>query len=307
MILITGGNGYIGTALSEILRKKGERYRIFDNLSGSSPLNLFYLDGDVDFIWGDIRNLKELNSAFNGIDAVIHLAAKLPTAPGMIDDVSGDVASVNVKGTENILELARRYDTKVVFASTCNLYGIGESLNESSEVKPLNPYAKSKLEAEKLCLDYYKTYGLDIVILRLASVFGYSPGVRFNLVANYFTLRALMNYPLTVFGDGSNWRPFIHVKDAARAFLHFLENGKSGDIYNVGNENETIGNLAQLVKSVVNQKVEIIYIKEKQPEFSYSVDFTKAFNTGFKAKYSLRRGILDLSAKLIYLKNYSKA
>ncbi len=306
MILITGGNGYIGTAISSILENNGIDYMIFDNLSGSSPFNLFYLGKRAGFIWGDVRNIRELDMVFKDIDSVIHLAAKLPTAPGLVDSVSEDVESVNVGGTANVLELARKYDVKVVFASTCNLYGIGRNLTESSELRPLNPYSKSKFEAERLCLEYHRIYGLDVVILRLASVYGYSKGVRFNLVANYFTLRAVLNYPLTVFGNGENWRPFIHVQDAARAFLYFLENGKSGEVYNVGDVNYTIGDLARLVRDVVNPNVDVIYVPEKQPEFSYSVDFSKAIKEGFKPEHDIENGIIDLSEKLIYLRNYGK-
>ncbi len=306
MILITGGNGYIGTAITEILSESGMEFRVFDSLSGSSPLNLMYLSKEAEFIWGDVRDVDELNMAFKDVEYVIHLAAKLPTAPGLIDDVGGDVKSVNVGGTLNVLDLARKHDVRVIFASTCNLYGVGHRLNENSETRPLNPYAKSKLEAERLCTEYHKTYGLDIVVLRLASVYGYSHGVRFNLVANYFTLRALMNYPLTVFGKGNNWRPFIHVSDVARAFLHFLENGKSGETYNVGSENYTIGDLAIAIKEVVNPDVGLIYVEDKEPEFSYHVDFSKAKKEGFEPVYSLKKGIKDLAKKLTHLKNYRR-
>ena len=304
MILITGGNGYIGTAITEMLIKNGKEFRIFDNLSGSSPLNLFYLNDRAEFIWGDVRNINELKTAFKDIDSVIHLAARLPAAPGLVDEINENVKSVNVDGTENVLELARKYDTRVVFASTCNIYGIGMNLSETSEVRPLNPYAESKLEAEKMCMEYYKTYGLDVVIIRLSSVYGYSIGVRFNLVVNYFTIRALMNYPLTVFGRGDNWRPFVHVKDAAKAFLYFLEKGRAGETYNVGSENCKIGDLAKKVKRIVNPKARIVFVEDKEPEFSYHVDFTKAIKAGFKPRFSLEDGVKELATKLVHLKNY---
>jgi UDP-glucose 4-epimerase len=308
MILITGGNGYIGTAISEILIDRGEEFRILDNFSGSSPLNMLFLRNlhitrRNEIIWGDIRNFEELQNAFRGVDAVLHLAAKLPAAPGMVDETGdSDINHVNYHGTLNVLELARKHDVKVIFASTCNVYGIGVDLDEESEPKPLNRYAESKLEAEKACIDYRERYGLDVKILRLASVYGYSPGVRFNLVANYFVLRAVMGYPLTVFGDGSNFRPFVHVRDAANAFLFFIENGKAGEIYNIGCENLRIRDVAEIVRKEVNPSAEIVFTGKK-PEFSYHVKFDRASNAGFTPEFNLADGVRELAGRLESLRN----
>jgi UDP-glucose 4-epimerase len=302
MILLTGGNGYIGTAISSILMQQGEKFRVMDNLSGSDPLNLLHLD-HVDFFWGDIRKREDLKYAFEDIDAVIHLAAKLPATPGMLDEVKSEVEDVNYHGTLNVLEEARKRDAKVLFASTCNIYGIGTNLREEDSVKPLNPYSQSKLKAERACMDYHEKYGLNVKILRLASVYGYSPGVRFNLVVNYFVLRALLGYELTVFGDGENWRPFIHVKDAARSFLFLMENGKDG-IYNVGGKNLRIRDVAEIVRNSVNPEINIEFIKEIKPEFSYSVNFDKISETGFKPEYDFRDGLLDLAERLKKLRSH---
>ena len=263
MILITGGNGYIGMALADLLLKSGERIRIMDNFSGSDPLNLLYLNNNtslnskIDFFWGDVRKEDDVKDAFNDIEVVIHLAAKLPTTPGLLDDVRQDVDDVNYMGTINVLEEARKRDVEVIFASTCNIYGTGQNLAENDDVNPLNPYSKSKLKAERACLEYSQTYGLDVKILRFASNYGYSPSVRFNLVVNYFVLRAVLGYPLTVFGDGSNWRPFIHVKDSARAIAFLMKKGERGEIYNVGGENYRIRDVAKITKDSVNPKVRI--------------------------------------------------
>ena len=301
MILITGGCGYIGTALSSLLMQKGEEFRILDDLSGCSPLNLLFLN-HVEFVWGDVRKPDDLRQAMEDVDTIIHLAAKLPTAPGMVDAVQGDVESVNYLGTKNVLEEARKRDAKVLFASTCNVYGVGRNLRENAEAKPLNPYSKSKFKAEKLCLEYYEKYGLDVTILRLASLYGYSPGVRFNLVVNYFTLRAILGYNLTVFGKGENWRPFLHVEDAAKAFLFLMENGRSGEIYNVGGENFRIMEVADIICNIVNP-VEIEFLPDREPEFSYSVDFSKIRELGYKPSYTIQRGVEDLAEKLKVLRN----
>ncbi|WP_290596351.1 MULTISPECIES: NAD-dependent epimerase/dehydratase family protein [unclassified Archaeoglobus] len=302
MILITGGCGYIGTALSEILTRRGEEFRVLDNLSGCNPLNLIFLN-HAEFVWGDVRKREDIREALEGVEVIIHLAAKLPTAPGIIDDAKNDVEDVNYTGTLNVLEEARRKDLKVLFASTCNVYGVGTNLDENSIVHPLNPYSKSKLKAEELCIEYSENYGLDVVILRLASVYGYSPGVRFNLVVNYFTLRALLGYNLTVFGLGDNWRPFIHVRDAAESFLFLMDRGKSGEIYNVGGENYRIRDVAEVVRDTVNPSARIEYMKDRTPEFSYSVDFSKIQELGFCPESDLRAGIKDLASRLEALKS----
>ena len=304
MILITGGNGYIGTEIAKILLKEGESFRIMDNLSGSNPLNLLYLN-QVDFFWGDVRNREDVKNAFEDVDAVIHLAAKLPTTPGLLDkveEVARVVEDVNYNGTLNVLEEARRKDAAVVFASTCNIYGIGENLGEESKPNPLNPYAESKLKAEKACIEYAENYGMNIKILRLASAYGFSPGVRFNLVVNYFTLRAMLGYKLSVFGDGGNWRPFIHVHDAARAFLHLIDNAKKCEVYNAAESNLRIIDVANAVKESVNPQTTIELIKEIQPEFSYSVNSSKFLETGYKFKFTFKSGVLDLVEKLKSLK-----
>ncbi len=305
MILITGGNGYIGTVLSNLLTESAEEFRVMDDLSGSDPLNLLFLN-HINFFWGDIRKKQDVERAFKDVDTVIHLAAKLPTTPGVLDEVKEEVSDVNYNGTLNVLEQARKSDAQVLFASSCNIYGIGENLHENSETKPLNSYSQSKLEAEKLCLDYHRNYGLNVKILRLASNYGYSPGVRFNLVINYFVLRSILGYPLTVFGDGSNWRPFIHVKDAARAFLHLIDEGKSGEIYNVGGENFTIKEVAELVKIKVNPSIDVEFDDSYIPEFSYSVDFSKIRKASFQLEYDLEMGIEHLSHKLRDLKELRK-
>jgi len=300
MILITGGNGYIGTAISEILLKESKEFRVIDNLSGSNPLNLFYLN-HIDFLWGDIIKKEDINEAFEGVESVIHLAAILPSTPGMLDEVKGEVETTNYRGTLNILEEARKRDVEVVFASSCNVYGIGKELEEDDEVNPLNPYSKSKIMAENACKEYFKNYGLNVKILRLASLYGYSPGIRFNLVVNYFVLRSMLGYPLFVFGKGDNWRPFAHVMDAARAFLSIVGNGKPGEIYNLGKENFTIKQIAEIVRQEINPDVEIGYIEKITPEFSYSVNFDKFLDV-FELEYTLKMGILELGERLKRIK-----
>ena len=125
----------------------------------------------------------------------------------------------------------------MVFASSCNLYGRGATseIDETAEPEPLNTHAESKLEAEALLADAKSTHGFDGTALPISTNYGYAPGVRFNLVLNHFVFRALTDRPLTVYGDGSNWRPFIHVQDTACAYAHAAchPDEWSAHVYNV--------------------------------------------------------------------------
>jgi nucleoside-diphosphate-sugar epimerase len=117
-------------------------------------------------------------------------------------------------------------------------------------------------------------------------------------------LRAITGYSLTVFGDGSNWRPFVHVKDVARAFLFFAFKGKSGEIYNIGCENYRISDVAEIVRREVNPAVSIVFDEKKKPEFSYHVRFEKAKLAGFETQYNLVEGIRDLANKIRDLRTF---
>jgi len=128
---------------------------------------------------------------------------------------------VNRDGTENVLTAAGKFDVEnVVVASSCNNYGRAAStdIDEETEQNPLNPYAESKVACERLLNEAIEAHGFDGTALRMSTNYGWSLGVRFNLVVNHFVFRGLTDRPLTVYGDGSNWRPFIHVRDAARAY-----------------------------------------------------------------------------------------
>lgn len=180
---------------------------------------------------------------------------------------------------------------KIVLASSCNVYGeaYDEELTEESEPAPGNPYAESKLTAEEIVGES----SLDSVSIRMATNFGYSPGVRFNLVVNSFVFRALTGEPLTVYGDGTNWRPYLHVRDSARAFEAALD--WTPGVYNVGVGNYRIEEVADAVAEQVGSDVDITYMKERDPGPSYHVSFARMREQGFEPEYTLEEGINDLA------------
>lgn len=201
---------------------------------------------------------------------------------------------VNVEGTRTVLDAAEQSGVeRMVLASSCNVYGqtYAEGLTETSEPEPGNPYAESKLEAEQLL----EASTVDGVALRLATNFGWSPGIRFNLVVNSFVFRALADEPLTVYGDGTNWRPFLHVQDSARAYQAALD-WETG-VYNVGLDNFQVEEIAETVAETVERPVETDYLRDRDPGPSYHVEFNRMAAQGFEPTYSLTDGIADLASR----------
>jgi nucleoside-diphosphate-sugar epimerase len=274
-----------------VLAAEGRELRVLDDFSLSSPRNL--LDAPaVEFVRGDVRDEERVREAMTDVDAVIHLAAI--TGASKTHDIPEKTFDVNLGGTETVLRAAEEAGVeRVVLASSCNVYGetYETDLDESSPTDPGNPYAESKLAAEKAYFDA----DVETVALRLATNYGWSPGVRFNLVVNSFVFRAVMGEPLTVYGDGRNWRPFLHVQDTARAFAAALDWPEGR--YNVGEDNYRIEDIASTVADVVGTEVETDYLEDEDPGPSYSVTFDRMADQGFVPEYSLRDGVSDLSKR----------
>ncbi|QSG10175.1 NAD-dependent epimerase/dehydratase family protein [Halapricum desulfuricans] len=305
-VLVTGGCGYIGSALLPLLQDDPdvEGVTVLDSLANGSPRNLLEAElGDgLAFRRGDVREYGDVESAMRGADTVVHLAAI--TGASSTHDRREETFAVNRDGTTNVLTAAAKLDVEnVVFASSCNNYGrtTETNIDEETAMDPLNPYAETKVESERELAERAETSGFDATALRMATNFGYAPGVRFNLVVNLFVFRALTDRPLTVYGDGTNWRPFIHVRDAARAFKHAAVS--PGDwprqVYNVGSNegNYRISEIAEVVSEEVGD-VDITYLEDEHPGPSYHVNFDRVAETGFETEWTLRDGVRDLAATL---------
>jgi len=305
-VLVTGGCGYIGSALLPLLQDAPdvERVTVLDSLANGSPRNLLEAElGDgLAFRRGDVREYGDVESAMRGADTVIHLAAI--TGASSTHDRREETFAVNRDGTTNVLTAASKLDVEnVVFASSCNNYGrtTETDIDEATEMDPLNPYAETKVASERELAEQAEAGGFDATALRMATNFGYSPGVRFNLVVNLFVFRALTGRPLTVYGDGTNWRPFIHVRDAARAFKHAAVS--PGDwpqqVYNVGSNdgNYRISEIAEVVSEEVGD-VDITYLEDEHPGPSYHVNFDRVAETGFETEWTLREGVRNLADTL---------
>ncbi|WP_123538115.1 NAD-dependent epimerase/dehydratase family protein [Halosimplex salinum] len=303
-VLVTGGCGYIGSHLVPQLQADDDvdRVVVLDSLVSGSPRALFgCFDDALDFRRGDVREYGDVESAMRDVDRVVHLAAI--TGAASTHDRRDETFAVNYDGTENVLTAAGKLGVDhVVFASSCNIYGRATStdIDESTDPDPINPYAETKYESEGMLADYCEEYDMTGTALRMATNFGYSPAVRFNLVVNHFVFRAVTGRPLTVYGDGSNWRPFVHVDDAARAYRSAVCDPDAWDdlVYNVGSNdgNYRIEEIAEVVRDEVGP-VDITYLEDEHPGPSYHVNFDRLDSTGFETEHTLREGVRDLARK----------
>jgi nucleoside-diphosphate-sugar epimerase len=250
-VLVTGGAGYIGCVLTERLLERGYRVRVLDRLYwGEGPLT-----GVRDRIELEVADVRELHaSALDGIDAVLHLAG-LSNDPTAEYDPEANW-QMNALGSEALgRACVERGIERLVFASSCSLYdGLPPGMHdETAPIEPHGAYSTSKRYAEEKLLEL-EADGLQPVILRNGTVYGYSPRMRFDLVVNTFVKDALVGERLSLHGGGWMWRPLVDVRDAADAFIAALEAPAelvSGEVFNVLHSNYQIRELAMLVAGSV--------------------------------------------------------
>lgn len=308
-IMITGGLGYIGSYIVEILLNKGYKVRVLDNQTyGMESVGEFMSNPDFEYVRGDIMHLDKVAKALEGVDHVIALA-------GLVGDPSCDLDKketilVNVESTKSLIELCKMHKIKkFVFASTCSVYGASDNyvLNEGSVLNPVSLYARTKIDCEKLLLANVGD-NFSPTILRLSTVFGASRRMRFDLVLNIMTAKAVTEKKVSVFG-GEQWRPMVHARDAARAFVLCLETEKDikGQIFNVGanEQNFKITQIAEEVKNSIPGTV--VTSGSVEDARSYNVSFDKISKyLGYKTEKSLKDGILEIQKLFVdgTIKNY---
>ena len=276
-ILVVGGAGYVGGGIVDKL-KKNHNVTVYDSLIYEESYRK-----DVDFVYGDIREQKKLLPLLDKCDAVIWLAALVGDGACAINpELTFEINSDSVKF------LAENFNKRIVFLSTCSVYGAQEGLlDESSTINPLSAYASSKVKAE----DYLKNS--NAIIFRLGTLFGISDEfsrIRLDLVVNILVTKALTEGKLTVFG-GDQWRPLLHVIDVANAIDHTL-NLKTTGIYNLHYENFKIIDIANaIVERIPSASIETTPMKFQDAR-NYQVSSEKLFqDTGFKASTNLLQGI----------------
>ena len=311
--LLTGGAGFIGSHLVELLLARGDRVRIIDDLSTGGIENIQHLKKHKGFkyVLDTVMNRSVMAELVDGADIVLHLAA----AVGVRLIVESPVRTIetNIKGTEMVLELAAKKKKPVVIFSTSEVYGKsnGAKFMETGDLilgptfKGRWSYAASKIIDEFLALAYFKEKNLPVIVIRLFNTVGPRQSGRYGMVIPRFVQQALAGEPITVFGDGKQTRTFTHVKDAVWAILKLVEHPKAiGDIFNIGGKEEvSIENLAHLVKEVLQSPAPIEYIPyERAYEEGFEdmrkrvPDISKIQNLiGYEPKFTLKDVILDVA------------
>ena len=297
-ILVVGGAGYLGSALVPMLLDRGYSVRVLDSLLfGKESLKSVENHLKFEMIQGDVRDIQAVVQTMKGCDAVIHLAAIV--GDPACEENPELAAEINRAATRMLIDVGRGHDIqRFLLASTCSVYGASDFLmDECAQVAPISLYAQTKVDSENLllesgCVNFHPT------VLRLATLFGVSPRPRFDLVVNLLTARAIRMGQITIF-NGEQWRPFMHVHDAARAFLACLEANLdvvSGEIFNVGSYglNHRLSEVAEKISRIVPAvNVERV---ENTDRRNYRVSFDKIHTMlGFVCERSLEDGIHELA------------
>lgn len=250
-VLVTGGSGFIGSHVVDKLRERGIRVRVFDMVMPTYR-------SDLEFYHGSLLDLEALRMAMSGIDTVFHLAAVADVKDVYEDPYYSE--SINVRGTINVLEAARRgAKQRVIYGSTTWVYSeaSAEVVDENTALRPpTHLYTATKIASEHYCQCYSKLYGVSATILRYGIPFG--SRARDGAVIPVFVSKALRGEPLTIAGDGSQFRKFVYVEDLAEGNVLALKSIARDKIYNLdGTERVTIRQIAETVQKIVgNVRIE---------------------------------------------------
>jgi len=296
-ILITGGGGYIGIVLAEMLLQAGWQVRLYDRFYfGIDLLEGLQKHQGLEVVRGDLRSIEA--SDLDGCTAVVDLA-------GLSNDPSADLnptltEEINLSGATRLARLAKQAGvSRYLYSSSCSVYGQAQGiLTEHSRPNPVSLYARTKIAAEEAVLALVAP-SFCSTVLRNATVFGVAPRMRFDLVVNLMTLYAFKHRQVFVLGGGEQWRPLVHVQDVARAFLAVLEAAPEkvgGQIFNVGDsqQNYKVKTVARLVSSIV-VPVTVEEVPQDPDKRSYRVSFDKIRSElGYQTRYDVAHGIREV-------------
>jgi nucleoside-diphosphate-sugar epimerase len=294
-VLVIGGAGYIGSALIPKLLENNYQVRVLDLLLfGVEPIAPFLKHPNLEIIQADFRQVDKVVEAMQGVGSVVHLGGIVGDPACALDE--NLTIEVNLMATKMVCEVAQGAGVqRFVFASTCSVYGAGdEILDEQSALRPVSLYARSKIASERVILEKMGD-GLCPIILRFGTIFGFSGRTRFDLVVNLLAAKAILEGQITVFG-GDQWRPFVHVDDAALAVFKALEAPISlvkGQTLNVGaNENNyTIQQVGEIIQRMVPSAA-LINKGMDGDRRDYRVNFNRIKRLlDFKPRWSVENGV----------------
>jgi UDP-glucuronate decarboxylase len=301
-ILLAGGAGFLGSHLAEALVAQGDYVVILDNLSSGLATNISGINKQVTFINADVSTYKTEET----FDLVMNLASRASRKEW--ESFPVEVAKSNAFGTDNLINIALRSKAKFLLASTSEIYGnpdvvpTPESyIGRVSSTGSRSPYDEGKRFAEALVKSYESQYALDSIIIRFFNTYG--PRMRggdlYGRVIDRFLQQALNNKPVTVYGSGMQTRSFTYVSDTVSAILKIIDNWKTGEVYNVGSDNETkIIDLANMIIKVTGSESTIIQ-KEMPPDdpLRRAADVSKIKRMGWRQEISLEDGLRLMNNK----------
>jgi dTDP-glucose 4,6-dehydratase len=296
-VLVTGGAGFIGSHLVDLLLSDpGRRVTVIDRLSaGGSLRNLEQHDGDtrLRFVHADVRDAGVLYGLVEDVDAIVHAAAE-----SHVDRSIGDprpFVETNVLGTQTVLEAVRTHGRRMLMISTDEVYGPGDPdgglFDEDAPIRPRSPYAASKAAADLLCQSYVSTYGVDVTVVRATNAFG--PRQIERVVPTY-VVNALERRPVPVYSEGRQRREFLFVRDWVRAALTVLERGEPGVLYNIGagHELENV-DLARRIIELAGADPDLLTFVPDRPghDFRYGVTAERVLGLGWRPEMSFDAGL----------------
>jgi nucleoside-diphosphate-sugar epimerase len=298
-VLVTGGAGYVGSALVPQLLAAGYKVRVLDlYLFGENLFDALASNPNLQQINGDMRSESTLTEALSGCDTVIHLAC-ISNDPSF--ELNPDLGkSINYDCFPSLVRIAKESGVKrFIYASSSSVYGVKEEekVTEDLPLEHLTDYSKYKALCEVI-LNQERCPGFTTLIARPATVCGYSPRLRLDLTVNILTASAISKGKITVLG-GKQMRPNIHIEDMVRFYLRSLtwsDSSIDGQTFNVGYENYPVAEIAEMVRKVVGSSVEI-ETRPTNDNRSYRISSAKIEQSlGFKAEKTLLDAISDLSA-----------
>jgi nucleoside-diphosphate-sugar epimerase len=318
-VLVVGGAGFLGSVLTQRLLLRGFRVRILDSfIYGRRSLNPLLNNGNLEIVEGDLRNIHTCVNSLKDTDAVVLLAAIVGDPASKIRPT--ETIETNVLATQALAYACKLHHiNRFLYASTCSVYGIGaEQLDERAALNPVSLYARTKIESEKIILGMGDEY-FSPTILRMGTLYGYSPRMRFDLVVNTMSMKSFTEGKIQVFG-GKQWRPLLGVEDAADVYIRCIEadlQDVGNQVFNVGSEfqNYQIDEVAKIIGSALGD-IPISRDDSNLDARDYRVCFNKltrilqfkpqqAIDTAAREIFEkLKSGLIRNPARKIYYNHY---
>jgi len=296
-VLVIGGGGYLGSVLTRQLLEGNYEVGLFQRFVGLIPeVESLVKHPNLTLYAGDVREYDTLLQPMKKYDSVIHLTGLVGASACEAD--KEETISVNCTATRNVIRACQESGVKqLIFASSCSVYGANDNVvSETSSLNPVDYYAKTKIASEAdVLIANSKT--LSTTVLRMGTIFGLSPRMRFDLIVNLLTAKACTDRRITIRGGGQ-WRPFVHVKDAGLAYLKVLEapiSRVSGQVFNVGSFqlNLTIGDVGGRIARLVPE-AELV-IEPADDLRNYRVSFSKIEQElEYQAEVGLEQGVNEV-------------